>query len=400
MSVLEKQISDHKPLYGQQAALDEANRCLYCYDAPCITACPTGIDVPLFIRQIAHRDIKGAAQTIWNSNPLGYSCARVCPVEVLCVGSCVYNHAGEEPIQIGKLQRFATENAMTTLSAKQVFHKRENTHPKRVALIGGGPASLTAAVLLAAQGHKATIFEKTSSLGGLNALGIAPYKLQFDDAQKEIDWLLGIGINVKTNINISSLKPLLDEYDAVFIGIGLGPDTRLLRGQGIWGATHLIESIKTDPTLELRRIKHACVIGGGNTAIDVAHELALLGLKHVTVLYRKDLSLMSGYEHERLNAQQDGVQFRGHCELVGVRRTQGQLSEIILSDDSVVPCQLLVSAIGQSHDDDTLKRESEHPRVWKAGDFSNGGKEVVNAVQEAKLIVQHMLESWSNTCPI
>nr|HMR10986.1 NAD(P)-binding protein [Polyangiaceae bacterium] len=222
----ESVFEDFKGAYTQSQAEVEANRCLYCSDAPCIAKCPTAINIPEFIRKIATGNVKGSARTIFESNILGMSCARVCPVEVLCVGDCVYNAMGVPPIQIGKLQRYATDLAF---EQKQRFFEAGKDTGKSVGLVGGGPASLAAAHELRRLGHACTIYEKRSVLGGLNTTGVAPYKMQADRSVEEVEWVLGIGgVEVKTGVELGkdlSVADLEKRHDAIFIGLGLGPDT-------------------------------------------------------------------------------------------------------------------------------------------------------------------------------
>lgn len=357
-------------------AIAESNRCIYCYDAPCTKACPTEIDVPNFIKQIATNDLIGAGKSILNANPLGYSCAKVCPVEELCVGSCVYNLTHEQPIQIGRLQQYAIEHTINNYSPNKIFEKKQIKNPKRIALIGGGPASIAAAVILAKEGHKSTIFEQNPFLGGLNTYAVASYKLGFDEAQFEINWLLklGIDVNLSTHVSLKNAESLLDNHDAVFVGIGGGPDRRIPKAIG---ALELIAQIKSDPLFSLKNTKTAFIVGGGNTAVDAARTLKHLGLSEVTILYRRGLSEMSAYKHEITAARQDGAVFKENA---------------VLENQTVTP-DIIVSAIGQEPFKN-WKSFLEHPRVWAGGDFANGGAEVVNAVAEAKEAVKHMLKTF------
>jgi glutamate synthase (NADPH/NADH) small chain len=399
----ETAFEDYKAPFDAQQAIAEASRCLFCYDAPCIKACPTGIDIPNFIRKIATGNTKGSARTIFSSNILGASCARVCPVEVLCVGDCVFNEAGIPPIQIGRLQRYATDQAV---AEDWRFFEAGAPTGKRVALVGAGPASLAAAHELRRLGHSVTLFEKGSLPGGLNVTGVAPYKLRAEDAEAELRWVLGIGgidIVLNTEIGKDRRWDSLSEFDAVFLGVGLGPDRSLPGADlpGVDGAVAWIEKMKLG-TVDLAGVREAVVVGGGNTAIDVVRELIGLGVPSVTMLYRGTEAKMSGYHHEWDAAKKEGARaiwgatpagFDGSGALAGVRYVGADGA-------AVAPAQLALLAIGQAKLGDQLAELGvavENGRVvvgadgatsrrgWYAGgDLANGGKEVVNAVAEGK----------------
>ncbi|MBZ0121229.1 MAG: FAD-dependent oxidoreductase [Sandaracinaceae bacterium] len=432
---LESRLEDGKPLYSHAEAIAEANRCLYCADAPCVQACPTGIDIPTFIHKIASDNVKGAARTIFADNLLGYSCARVCPVEVLCAGSCVYNHWDREPIQIGKLQRYATESALAKDSAL-LARARKAKNGRKAACVGGGPASLAAAGHLALEGWSVTIFEQRPWAGGLNTTGVAPYKLHAEDSLREIEMILGLGdIEIRTGVEIVagqakqgqvSASSLLRDYDAVFLGLGLGPDTYLEiegeDGPGVVGATAFIERLKLDPGLSIEGVERALIVGGGNTAIDVARELARLGVRDVAMVYRRGAEVMSGYVHELEAARIDKVRLVEHRRPVKVERdasgnvmglrveaTNGSKSQETLS------CDLIALAIGQSRltalaaafagvelDDkgrvivDEATCRTGNPKVYAGGDCVNGGKEVVNAAQHGKLAARALCAAFGS----
>lgn len=432
---LEQRIPEAKPAYSDAEAVAEANRCLYCVDAPCIKACPTEIDIPSFIRKIATGNVKGAARTILNQNILGYSCGRVCPVEVLCAGSCVYNAWGRSPIQIGRLQRYATETAMKQAPMAALLPKKKPATGKKVALIGAGPASVAAAGLLALEGHKAVIFERKPVPGGLNTLGIAPYKQLGSDALNEIDWVSVLGdIELRTGLEVVSGEPksgqvstdmLARDFDAVFVGLGLGADTRLgvpgEDGAGVYGAVELIERIKAERGFSLGGAKRALVIGGGNTAIDIAHELKLLGVDDVAMVYRRGESDMSGYAHELEYARKHGVRLienrvvasferDGNGALVAASLQRAEQGRGVPGSEERVAVDLVALAIGQNRATEIAKafpgvqldakgrvqvdpktHRTGNPKVWSGGDCVNGGKEVVNAVAEAKIAVRDML---------
>ncbi len=425
---LEVLFEDKKPPYDEAEAIAEANRCLYCVDAPCIKACPTAIDIPTFIRKIATGNTKGAARTILSQNLLGKSCGQVCPVEVLCAGACVYNDWEREPIRIGRLQRYAVETAIA--EDPQLLRPKPSTG-KRIAFVGAGPASIAAAGWLALEGHEAAIYERKLLPGGLNTLGIAPYKMKVEDALQEIHWVLSLGnvelfqgveiVPVAGSPEEVSAKTLLEQYDAVFLGLGLGPDSRLKipgeDGGSVVGATALIERIKADPTLRLENVHQAIVVGGGNTAVDAAHELTILGVE-TTMVYRGDDADMSAYEHEVASGKVDGMRVscnlapvavvRDHTgKLEGLRVMQTEYKKPIPGTERVIPADLIVIAVGQSRMTevalsfpnveldmrgrvivDPATGRTGNPKVWSGGDCVNGGKEVVNAVAEAHLAVK------------
>lgn len=429
---IEERFKDKRPLYSEGEAVTEANRCIYCVDAPCIKACPTGIDIPTFIHKIATRNILGAARTILEENVLGTSCSRVCPVEVLCVGDCVYNHWGREPIQIGRLQRYATETAISKAPDLLVRHKKKATG-KKIACIGAGPASLAAAAHLALEGHEVTLFEKRPLPGGLNATGIAPYKLTSNAALDEVRWLLDQGdINVRCNVEVTrdqddashiSTKTLDKDFEAVFLGVGLGEDSLLgipgEDGDDVYGAVALIEKLKLDASFakefDANRPTRAFVIGGGNTAIDIAHELAIAGVPEVSMVYRRGRDRMTAYGHELDWGAIDGVTVLNDLvpvafvrddsgKLVGLEVADAKDGRAVAGTERVIGCDVAALAIGQARltqlanafdgvkldasgrvivDDATCR--TGNAKVYAGGDCVNGGKEVVNAAQHGKL---------------
>ncbi len=406
--------ADFKLAYDRDQALAEANRCLYCHDAPCMHACPTHIDIAGFIRKIATDNVRGSARTILDANILGHSCARVCPVEVLCVGACVHEKHQHPPIQIGKLQRYATDAA---LRAGWRFFEAGAASGWRVAIVGGGPAGLAAAHQLRIDGHAVTIFERSQRLGGLNVTGVAPYKMRMETALEEVEYVLGIGgIEVQRGFDVDAtgLAQIVREYDAVFVAVGLGPDSELgLPGErlkGVTGAVRWIERMKTGP-MDLEHVSDAVVIGGGNTAIDAARELRGLGVARVTLVYRGGEAGMSGYAHEWEQAVLEGVTacwqalpiaFEGAGQLESVRcvRTAAD-KQPIAGSEFTLSAQLALVATGQARlghlvaalegvrTDRGRVVADEHgrtgnPKVFVGGDCANGGKEVVNAAAEGK----------------
>ena len=420
----ELELKDKKPLYSAAEARAEADRCLYCQDAPCIKACPTEIDIPTFIKKIATDNVRGSAKTIFEQNLLGYSCARVCPVEVLCVGACVYNAWHREPIQIGRLQRYATEKA--TEAGKPPLFTAPSPSGKKVALIGAGPASLACAGYLALNGHAAVLFEKRPFAGGLNTTGIAPYKLHAEDALHEVEWVQALGVEVKTGVELGKDvfgKDLLRDYDAVYLGVGLGEDTKLRipgeEGDGVYGATAWIEAMKLAGATG-RKLGRVLVIGGGNTAIDVARECALLGATEVTMVYRRDAASMSGYAHEMEGARKEGVRLVTQATPVAFERdAQGKLTGLKVAIDGVeqvLPCDTVAEAIGQSKMHaiaaefpgveldrrgcivaDPTNGATGNAKVFSGGDCINGGKEVVNAVADGRNTARYLEQLWTKT---
>jgi dihydropyrimidine dehydrogenase (NAD+) subunit PreT len=428
----ESDLGDHKPLYTDAEARAEADRCLYCADAPCIKACPTSIDIPTFIKKIASDNVRGSARTIFEQNILGYSCARVCPVEVLCVGSCVYTGWHRNPIAIGRLQRYATEKA-TRDGQRPMLVPTATKTGKKVALIGAGPASLACAATLALEGHAAVVFEKRAVPGGLNTTGIAPYKLHAEDALHEVDWVVSLGVEIRTGVEIGKDvkgKDLLAEYDAVFVGVGLGLDSKLglpeEEGPGVYGATAWIEAMKLAKIGELD-LGRVVVVGGGNTAIDMARECAQLRAKSVTMIYRRSASEMSGYAHELDGARKEGVTLVSETVPVGFERDEKRrvkalrvattkAGKPIPGTERVVACDTVGVAIGQSKIRaiaeelsgvaldtrgcvvaDPQTGRTGNPKVYSGGDCINGGKEVVNAVADGRNAARDMMKRFAST---
>jgi len=406
--LLERAIADAKPDYSPGEAVAEANRCLYCHDAPCVQACPTGIDIPTFIRKIGTGNLNGSARVILSANLLGYSCARVCPVEVLCAGACVYNAWHRPAIAIGRLQRHAVESAFARGAAAALL-PRAAANGRRVACIGAGPASLACAGYLALEGCAVTLFEKRPLAGGLNATGVAPYKMHGEGALAEVQFVRSLGVEIRTGVEVGrDVEPaaLLRDFDAVFLGPGLGADARLeipgADGPGVIGAVDWIERLKTQPGFSLGGASRAVVIGGGNTAIDAARELARLGVRDVAMLYRRTEADMSGYRHELDLARREGVRLIERAVPASFTREGGRLAGVTLADGRAFACDLAIVAIGQGRvrsllasfpgvalDDkgdarvDAATGATANPKVWAGGD-ATGGELVVTAVQDGK----------------
>ncbi|MCC5969709.1 MAG: NAD(P)-dependent oxidoreductase [Pararhodobacter sp.] len=310
---LASNFGDLYPCFDDHEARVAADRCYFCYDAPCITACPTAIDIPLFIRQIQAGQPEAAARTIFDQNIMGAMCARVCPTETLCEGACVREIAEGQPVEIGRLQRYATDALM-----------ERNDHPftraaptgKQVAVVGAGPAGLACAHRLALRGHEVVVFDARPKPGGLNEYGIAAYKAAGGIAQAEVDWLLGIGgIRIETGKSLGgeiTLEELRKDYDAVFLGMGLaGVNALRAPGEdrdGVRNAVDFIAELRQTTDLSTLPIgRHVVVIGGGMTAVDAAVQSRLLGAEHVSMVYRRDRGAMGASDYELDHAQKEGV---------------------------------------------------------------------------------------------
>lgn len=396
-------------------AFAEASRCLYCFDAPCMHACPTHIDIATFIKKIASDNVKGSAKTILSANLLGASCAKVCPVEVLCEGSCVYVAWGRKPIAIGRLQRHAMDHG----ASPDLLAKKPSSG-KSVGLVGAGPASLACAGTLVLLGHKAVIYEKSALPGGLNTSGVAPYKMDARHGLEEVDFMRALGVEIQTGVEVGrdlSAEQLLARHDAVFLGPGLGPDSRLeaqhVDGPGVFGAVEWIARMKLDPRISLDGVTRAAVIGGGNTALDAARELKGLGVSDVKLVYRRDESAMSGYEHEWNEAKQEGVVLVPNALVTEVVRVEDRVKalHLVRAHDGratserlePLPVDLVLVATGQAKlralaalfpgvtvdekgrlSADSSTGRTGNPRIFTGGDAMNGGKEVVNAAAEGQ----------------
>lgn len=403
-SQLEANFADLHPAFSRDEAVTEASRCLYCYDAPCIRACPTGIDVPRFIRQILHDNPLGAAETILDENIFGGSCARACPTEVLCEGACVDRTLLKAPVEIGRLQRFATD-AAAAVDAR--FFEAGGDTGKTVAIVGGGPAGLSCAYYLRRLGHAATVFEARDVPGGLNTLGLSPYKVTTEFALSEIEPIRDIGVEIRLGetIDADRLSELRESYDAVFVAVGLGPTRSLpLPGADLPGVEEALDFIfptHTGPLTECRVGRRVVVIGAGNTAIDVATQAVRLGAESVTIAYRRGPESMSAFAYEYELAKQDGVDFEWHvrpAEFLGSSHlealrvqpvTQGTLADAGQARD--IACDQAIMALGQTDILQALGAEGDG--VFVGGDCMSGGAEVVDAVQDGK-VAARKIDAW------
>jgi glutamate synthase (NADPH/NADH) small chain len=406
---------------SRSEALIAADRCYFCFDAPCTTACPTDIDIPAFIQKIRSDNIRGSAKTILSENIMGGMCARVCPTEVLCEQACVRNTHEDKPVDIGLLQRFATDPIFE--KGTELFSRRSETG-KRIAIVGGGPAGLSCAHRLAMLGHHATILNGDNKLGGLNEYGIAAYKTVDDFAQREIDYILSIGgIEVQNGTALGDdfeLAELRRDFDAVFVGVGLGAVNSLgVENESMPGILNAIDYIaelrqaKDKSTLPVGR--NVVVVGGGMTAIDIAVQSKRLGADRVDVVYRRGPAQMGASDFEQQLAQTNGVTIRhwaqphrlvgsSHIEAIEFARTEQDATGQLRATGEFLRLEadIVFKAIGQTFVGDLLQGtnlQTKHGRivvdaeqktsltdVWAGGDCVLGGDDLtVSAVQHGKI---------------
>ncbi|CAM2340749.1 NAD(P)-dependent oxidoreductase [Burkholderia vietnamiensis] len=406
------EFADIAPLLDPTAAAAAASRCHYCYDAPCVQACPTQIDIPSFIRKIGNGNLKGAAMDILGANPLGGMCARVCPTEILCEGACVRNHQDAQPVAIGALQRHATDWAMATGAVR--FTRAPDTG-RHVAVVGAGPAGLACAHRLALAGHRVTLFDARAKAGGLNEYGIAAYKTVDDFAQREVEWLLSVGgIALQTGVALGrdvTLDALREGHDAVFVAMGLtGVRTLAIDGEqlsGVMNAVDFIEQVRQADALENVPVgRRVVVIGGGNTAIDAAVQSRKLGAQRVTMAYRRGVDAMSATWAEREFAQTSGVTLVTHAKPVRIAGEGGHVARVEFESASgerfAIEADMVLKAIGQTLvpagiDAALLTADGARiavdahgrtvlPDVWAGGDCAatDGIDLTVQAVQDGK----------------
>ncbi len=431
----------HPPFENKTAAVVEANRCLFCYDAPCTKSCPTSIDVPKFIKQISTDNIKGSAHTIFSSNIMGAGCSKVCPVEKLCEGACVYNLLEEEPIHIARLQRYATEKAM---EKKWKLFERKTLNSslgppgrpgrtgdggggKKVAIVGAGPAGLSCAHVLSREGIDVTIFEKESKAGGLMTYGIAAYKVTPQFCEKEVNYILSIGgIEIKYNHELGknfSLAQLKKEYDAVYLGIGVGVARQLdIPGEkleGVVDAIKFIYEIRDKGFSSVPVGDKVAVIGMGMTAIDAATQAKRLGAKEVTLVYRRTEAEKPCTDVELDIARLDGCEIIWLAAPLKVKGEKGKVKKLVCSkmklgepdasgrrspvdtgETFALDVDMVIKAAGQVPFEKLVKKNKLDNKngkivinencatnikgVFAGGDAVNGGMEVVDAVQAGK----------------
>ena len=410
----------HPPMNLAQARI-EADRCYYCYDAPCQTACPTGIDVPSFIQRIADGNVRGAAQTILEANPLGGMCARVCPTEVLCEQACVRNTQEDKPVEIGQLQRYATDHLMAH-PGKPIFTRAAATG-KRVAVVGAGPAGLACAHGLARHGHEVVLVDAQPKLGGLNEYGLATYKTVDNFAQKEVEWLLSIGgITVRHGTALGRevhLDGLTAEFDAVFLGLGLGGVNSIgiaePQASGLRNAVDFIAELRQAQDFAQVAVgRRVVVIGGGMTAVDAAVQSRKLGAQSVTMVYRRGSAEMGASDHEQAWALENGVHIEHWASPVQVLSENGRVSGVEFErtqlvdgklqgggERFVVAADMVLKAIGQTMVAQPLgsaielqagriqtdaQGRTSHQKVWAGGDCRAGGRDLtVEAVEHGKV---------------
>ncbi|WHY89036.1 NAD(P)-dependent oxidoreductase [Neobacillus novalis] len=429
LSNLERNFQEVEPGLTNQEAVEESNRCLYCYDAPCIKACPTGIDIPTFIKKIASGNFLGSAKTIMSSNPVGASCARVCPTEELCEGACVLN-ASTKPIMIGNLQRYATDWAIQN---EQTLFKPGESNGQTVAVIGGGPAGLSAARELARFGYDVTIFEGAEKAGGLNTYGIVSFRLPQKISYWEVEQVEKMNVKIRTNTMVGrdiSAEEITNNFDRVVLAVGMAHVPNLgIEGENLDGVFDAIEFVKATKDGELSydyQGKRVVVIGAGNTAIDGATCSVRLGAENVKILYRRTEEEMTAYDFEYEFAKQDGVEFRWltapkriigdeNGKVTGIECIKMELGEpekdgrprpvAIEGSEHVLAVDAVIKAIGQTRyvnlieqfgltheggvvkvDKDTLK--TSNPKIFACGDVifgkGKGDAMVVTAAQQGK----------------
>lgn len=431
---IEQNFSEINPAMTPAEAAVEANRCLYCYDAPCTRACPTHIDVPSFIKKIASGNLIGSARVIFDANPIGATCARVCPVEVLCEGACVEKTLIQKPIEIGRLQRYATDHVLN--ASKPIFTKG-NPNGKSVGIVGSGPAGLSCAAYLARLGYAVTIYDRREQAGGLDTYGMAEYKMSQSVSLAEVEQIKKLGVEIKTSTEIIGSEPpasagggdaaadeggeksnvrnvsfsdLTQWHDAIFLAIGLGETNHLnIPGEeldGVIDALHFIEKIKTRDWKNVPIGKTVAVIGAGNTAIDAVTQAKRLGAERVIMVYRRTEKEAPAYDYEFELAKKDGIEFywqTAPVEILGNGRVTALRCKKPDGGEIEVACDMVIKAIGQQKMRSFFETvagvavdekgrvvvndqmQTSNPTIFAGGDCANGGSEAVDASQMGKL---------------
>ncbi|MCY9660584.1 NAD(P)-dependent oxidoreductase [Paenibacillus chondroitinus] len=426
---LKRNFAEVKAGMKPKEAIEESNRCLYCYDAPCVRACPTGIEIPSFIKKIASGNLKGSSRVIMEANPVGATCSRVCPTEELCEGACVLNQSSK-PILIGQLQRYATDWAMKN---EAVLFKPGASLGKSVAIIGSGPAGLSAARELARFGFQVTVYEAKEQAGGLDTYGIVSFRLPQEISLWEVDQIRQLGVDFKLNTRVGvdiTAESLLENYDVIVLAVGMSKVPMLgIEGEdltGVYDAIDFVEATKSAADLDTNLIgKRVAVIGAGNTAIDAATCSVRLGAEQVQIVYRRTQAEMTAYDFEFDFAKMDGVAFRwltAPSRIIGdangnVTALECILMELIddeagrrrpvpvVGSEFILPVDAVIKAIGQTRHASLIDQfklahirgtvtvnpetgQTSNPKVFAAGDviFGEGQGEamVVSAAQQGK----------------
>jgi glutamate synthase (NADPH/NADH) small chain len=430
LTEIEQNFAEINPAMSPAEAAVEANRCLYCYDAPCTHACPTHIDVPAFIKKIASGNLMGSARVIFDANPIGATCARVCPVEVLCEGACVEKTLLEKPIEIGRLQRYATDHSFR--SDRQIFTKGE-PNGKSVGIVGSGPAGISCAAYLTRLGYDVTIYERRPLAGGLDTYGMAEYKMPQSVSLTETEHLAAMGVKIMLNTEITggddeteelggevnrvSFALLKEWHDAIFLGLGLGRANRLdIPGEdlaGVHDALDFIEHVKTRKWDTVPLGRRVIVIGAGNTAIDAVTQARRLGAERVVMAYRRTEREAPAYNYEMELARKDGVEFVWQATPVEMMSVDGRNASGVRfarTDGGTelfeIECDMVIKAVGQQKMRSFFEQvagvevdekgrvvvnqqmQTSDPMIFSGGDCANGGKEAVDAAQMGKIAAQ------------
>ena len=436
---IEHNFREIAPPMTEAEALFEANRCLYCFDAPCARACPTHIDVPAFIKKIATGNLKGSARVIFDANPVGATCARVCPVDVLCEGACVEKTMLKKPIEIGRLQRVATDFAMSR--GLDLFAPGE-PRVRSVGVVGSGPAGLSCAAYLARLGYDVTVYDRRELPGGLDTYGMAEYKMRQSVSVEEAEGVARLGVKFRLGAAVGADVPLSEleaAHDAVFLAVGLGETGRLgVPGEdlpGVYDALQFIERVKTREWGSVPVGRAVAVVGAGNTAVDAATQARRLGAERVMMIYRRSQREMPAFEYEYELAKRDEVEFLwqtapvevlpaadGAAGVRGLRCVRMELGEPDASgrraarpvegSEFEVAADMVIKALGQTKlrdilaavpgleldgagrvKADPLTMRTGNPKYFAGGDCVNGGREAVDAAQMGKLAAQGIHEA-------